>query len=164
MLSITREFSHKSHGELGKITIALSESGVISLTNEMAETPEPVALTPVAATYLLNYSLRALQDAYAGATDSPEAVGMFNQRLDAILTGTVGTRVSNAATFEERTIRAVVRDILKSQKKFNKAKHDDEALDAIFAKNAEKLQPMVDQRIAAAKEQAELKANATITL
>lgn len=153
---IAREFIHAQHGNLGTAKLALTDKGELVLNG--------TALNGPATEYLLNYSLRALQDAYAGAKNADEAKAFYGKRLDAIASGTINQRVATGVTFEQRQARIVMRDTLKALGKFDKDKHDADALDALFAKNAATMQPILDKRLAQIKREAELKANADIKL
>jgi len=149
-MQVVREFAKREtqksdwSGEIGRIVLE-TDATVMKLNGK------PIPLGSME--YLLTFALQAFQDAYAGAQSLGDATGNFNKKLDAVIAGTIGVRSGGGTSVsdETRISRQVVREILR--KKLDKTVYDrdykdnDEAVDAAFAKNSEKLQPFVDERL-----------------
>lgn len=148
---ITREFNHKTFGNIGKVELV---GKVDSITVDGTDLPGD------SVEYLLRFALQSLQDSYAGAKTEDEAKTFFAKKLDNLIKGEIGSRgPGNAVSEEVRVGRIVMRElylanIKKADDKAAKAawkELDEEAkikrLDAMLAKNAETLAPMVAKRI-----------------
>jgi hypothetical protein len=142
-------------GDIGRVVLE-TDASVIKLNGK------PVPLQSME--YLLTFALQAFQDAYAGAQSAEEAKSFFEKKLAACIDGTIGVRGAGGGSVSEETrvIRQVVREILRKrlEKEAYEAKYkdDDEAVDAAFVKNEEKLRPFVDARLEELKKERERKA------
>lgn len=83
IMEINRNYSHKTHGNIGAATLVVPD-GKWTLNGTV--------LPESSVEHLVRFALQTLQDAYAGADNSAEAVAFFNAKLDKILKGTIGTR------------------------------------------------------------------------
>jgi len=149
-----REFAHRNYGAIGRVVLS---ADVASVTLNGSELPVG------SVEYLLNFALQSLQDAYAGAKNEAEAKGAFNTKLDKLIAGTIGTRSGGAGVSDEvRIQRQVVREVLRKnlEKAVYEAKYkdDDEAVDAVYAKNEAKLADEVKTRLAKLAEERARKA------
>ena len=129
-------------GEIGKV-----ELGVPSMEGWMLD-GKPLPTQSVA--YLCNFALQAFQDAYAGAKDLGEAQANFAKKLKSVVDGTMGMKgeAADETTTAQRFV-VLKQLVLKAKAAGGVApKYTNEQLDAIFAKNAEKLADMVKDRIA----------------
>lgn len=155
---IVREFNHRTFGHIGKVT--LEHDVKVMKLNGMPLGAESIE-------YLLTFALQSLQDAYAGAKTEAEAQAAFAKKRDAVIAGTIGTRISNGVSEETRVVRQVVRALIKAKLGAKSAgwaeftgKSDaaqDEYLDEVFAKNEAKLRPAVDKRLDEIKRKREAK-------
>lgn len=160
MVQVTREYNHKTFGNVGKVVLE-SDTTVVKLNGK------PIPADSVE--YLLNFALQSLQDAYAGSANADEAKASFAKKFDAIVGGTLGAR-SGAAAVDELTKvqRQIVRAILKAQlgaksdawqELMDKSESDQNTfLDEKFAKNSEKLAGPVAERMAELKAERDRKA------
>lgn len=157
---IKRTFNHKTFGLIGEVAL---DAAVTKMQIDGKDLPVG------SVEYLLNFALQSLQDAYAGAKTQQEAVAMFAKKRDALIAGTIGVRVGGGSVDDEtRIARNIVKGALKT--KMGKDSADWKAftglsdadmnakLDAVFAKNKDKLQPKVDAEVAALKAERERKA------
>ena len=169
-MEITRNYTHRTYGNIGSVTFE-SPKGKYSINGH--------DLPDVSVAHLMTFALQTLQDAYAGAKNTDEALGAFNSKLDKLLNGTIGTRGSGDGADERtRVARSIVQAAMKA--KFGAKSPEwaeftgrsDEAqvarLDEIFAENEATFAPAVDEEIArrAAKRAAKenLAASVEVTL
>jgi len=119
--------------------------------------------TSIARDLLLHGLKQKVADAASGAQTEAEAQGAMQKAVDAVLAGEWSSR-GEGVSDRTKVERAVARDVLRA--KLDKAEwkafteestmQQNKRLDDIYAKNAAKLSPVVDKRIAdAAKERAE---------
>lgn len=160
-MKVEREYSHRTYGAIGSVTLEAEVKGA-KLDGK--------ALPESSVTYLLNFALQSLQDAYAGAKTQDEAKAAFAKKLDAIVQGTLGQRSGGGVSEFVRIARSITRGLLKDKygakspewAKFTGLADDvqDAKLDEIFAKNEATLKPKVEAEIA--RREAERKAKAKI--
>lgn len=165
---ITRKYAHAAHGDLGEVTIAVSDKGKLLLNGK--------ELADKAAEYLLTYAGRTFQDAYAGAKNAQDALAAFEQRFIAVAENTIGTRSGGGGGVDEftRVARMIVRKAFKdnngadseAREKFMalEADEQDAKLDEWFAGNEEAFRPVVEAEVASRKAERERRkalANAT---
>lgn len=157
-MQTVREFSHRRFGAIGRVVLE-ADVKVVKLNGQ----PLPEGSVE----YLLNFALQSLQDAYAGAGTEAEAKGAFGTKLDRLIAGTIGVRLGGGTSVSEeiRVARQITRAKLKAG--LEKAvyerdyKDNDDAVDAVFAKNEVKLRPFVDEKLAELKREREAKAKLT---
>lgn len=146
---INREFNHKTYGAIGKVEL-VADVKTLTVDGE--------ALPGDSVEYLLRFALQSLQDAYAGAKTEAEAKEFFGKKLKNLLAGEIGSRgPGNAVSEETRVGRVVMRELylakIKGDDVARKAwKEMDEPakiarLDAMIAKNAEAITPLVTKRM-----------------
>lgn len=108
-------------------------------------------------TYLMNFALQSLQDAYAGAESLSDAKARWQAKYDALVDGTVGARGSGGGVSDETTAQryvmkrayfAQVDDAKKAAFKDMEPADQADLLDRLFAKNAAKLATAVADRLA----------------
>src|SRR5687768_7376644 len=100
-MEYNRSYNHKTFGAIGSVVLEVPK-GKYRLNG--------TDLPDVSVTHLMTFALQTLQDAYAGAKSTDEALGAFNQKLDKLLNGTIGTRGSGDGADERtRVARSVVR-------------------------------------------------------
>lgn len=105
-MEIIRNYAHRTHGAIGAVTF-VAPDGTYTLNGK--------ALPESSIAHLLRFALQTLQDAYAGATDAAECVGAFDKKLNAIINGTLGTRMGGNGVDEETSVaRSIVRMALKT--------------------------------------------------
>lgn len=113
-------------------------------------------------TYLMNFALQSLQDAYAGAESLSDAKARWQAKYDALVDGTVGVRGSGGGVSDETTAQryvmkrayfAQVDDAKKAAFKDMEPADQADLLDRLFAKNADKLAKAVTERLAAMAEE-----------
>lgn len=106
-MEINRNYSHKTHGNIGAATLVVPD-GKWTLNGTV--------LPESSVEHLARFALQTLQDAYAGADNSAEAVAFFNAKLDKIINGTIGTRGGGDGA-DPRTLieRSFVRRSVKDQ-------------------------------------------------
>lgn len=165
--TINRQFNHREHGTIGAVEFTAPE-GTYKLDGK--ELPE------ASVRYLLNYALRALQDAYAGAGDKEEATDSFNARYKALIDGTVNQRQGTGLSTEQRVALAIVKAWIKDNlSKLGKhkdtyvkadAKGKNKIALAIWESNKDAFAPLVDEEMARreAKAKALAKVKADISL
>lgn len=158
---IKRTFTHKTFGLIGEVNLKAPEGLAIELNGKQL----PVGSVE----YLLTFALQSLQDAYAGAKTEAEAVTSWEKKRDAIIAGTVGVRVGGSSVSDETRIgRKLIRDALKTKmgkdsaewKEFTGLSDADQnaKLDALYAKNKDKLAPKVQSELDALRAERERKA------
>ena len=107
---------------------------------------------------LLHGLKQKVADAASGATTEAEALGAMGKAIDAILAGEWSSRATGGVDERKRTERQIARTALKAKlggtsagwKEFTGLADAAQAakLDAIYAKNAAKLLPAVDSKLA----------------
>lgn len=149
-MDYNRTFTHRTYGKVGDV-VFITPKGKYALNG--TELPES------SVAHLMTFALQTLQDAYAGAKSTDEALGMFNGKLDKLLNGTIGTRGSGDGADERtRVARQLVRGLVKTKygskspewATFIGLSDDDQnaKLDAMFAANEAALSGAVDEKIA----------------
>lgn len=106
-MEYARSFDHRG----GKTSVAFGHIGAVTFTVPDGEYRLNGAVLPESSVrhLLETYALQSLQDAYAGAKSTDEALGSFNKRLDALLNGTMGVRGSgDGADYRTIVMRSVV--------------------------------------------------------
>lgn len=149
-MDYNRKFTHRTFGHIGDVTFTVPK-GKFAINGQ--ELPD----TSVA--HLMTFALQTLQDAYAGAKSTDEALGAFNGKLDKLLNGTIGTRgTGDGADERTRVARSVVQQAAKA--KFGAKSpewatftglSDDEQnakLDEWYADNREAFDPAVEEEMA----------------
>lgn len=102
-----RNYTHRTYGNIGEVTF-VAPKGKFTLNGQ--ELPES------SVAHLMGFALQTLQDAYAGAKSTDEALGAFNGKLDKLLNGTIGTRGSGDGVDERtRVARSVVMSAAKAK-------------------------------------------------
>lgn len=148
-MQVVRNYSKRAteksswDGEIGKVVLECN-------TTTMKLNGKPIPEASIE--YLLNFSLQALQDAYAGADSLESAKGLWAKKLDAITAGTLGMRTGGGTDERTTVARSIVKGLLKT--KYGKDSEafkalTDDKLDAVFAKNEAALGPKVDAEVAA---------------
>lgn len=149
-MEYNRTYNHKTYGNIGAVTFDVPK-GSFKLNGQ--------ALPDASVSHLMTFALQTLQDAYAGAKSTDEALGAFNQKLDKLLNGTIGTRGSGDGADERtRVARSVVRLAAKARFGSKSADWvtftglDDDAqnvkLDAWYTANAAAFDPAIDEEMA----------------
>jgi hypothetical protein len=169
-MEYNRTFTHRTFGNIGEVAFAVPKGKFTLNGHELPET---------SVAHLMVFALQTLQDAYAGAKSTDEALGAFNGKLDKLLNGTIGTRGSGDGADERtRVARQIVRGLVKAKFGSKSAEWatftglDDAAqnakLDELFAANEAALAGAVDEKIAelaaARAKRGELAKDVTITL
>jgi len=167
-MEYNRSFNHKVYGAIGAVTFE-TPKGSFKLNG--ANLPEP------SVDHLMTFALQTLQDAYAGAKSTDEALGAFNAKLDRILNGEIGVRgTGDGASERTRVERSVMMAAAKIRFGAKSAEWatftglaDDAKnakLDAWYAANAAGLSGAVDEEMArrAAKRDANKNLAATVTI
>lgn len=145
-MEYNRSYTHKTYGKIGDVTFSVPKGKFAINGTELPD--QSVA-------HLMTFALQTLQDAYAGAKSTDEALGAFNGKLDKLLNGTIGTRGSGDGADERtRVARQIVRGLVKAKygakssewKTFiGLADADQNAkLDAIYNANTEKSEKLVE--------------------
>jgi len=154
-MDITREYNHRKHGEIGKVTFTAPDG---KYTVNGKELPAS------GVAHLLTFALQSFQDAYAGADNHDEAVALHDKKVQAVINGTVGTR-TGGVTDIHRVMRSLARKVLRRDmttdefKAFNATEKTEQnaKLDAMVEANADAYESAADKHIKAeAKRQAEL--------
>ena len=149
-MEYVRSFNHRTFGAIGSVTFAVPKGKYTINGNELPES---------SVAHLMTFALQTLQDAYAGAKSTDEALGAFNGKLDKLLNGTIGTRGSGDGADERtRVARQIVRGLVKAKLGGKSPEWatftglDDAAqnakLDEWFTANEAALTPAVDDKIA----------------
>lgn len=165
-MEYTRNYTHRTFGNIGSVTFDVP-NGTFKLNGQK--------LPDASVAHLMTFALQTLQDAYAGAKSTDEALGAFNGKLDKLLNGTIGTRGSGDGADERtRVARSVVYAAMKA--KFGAKSpewaeftgRDDDAqatrLDEIYAENESVFAGAVDDEMAARAAKRERKANLAATV
>ena len=147
---ITRNYTHRTFGAIGAVEFGVPKG---KFTLNGTELPD------ASVAHLMTFALQTLQDAYAGAKSTDEALGAFNGKLDKLLNGTIGTRSSGDGADERtRVARSVTMSAAKA--KFGAKSPDwatftgldDDAknakLDGWYAANAAAFDPAIDEEMA----------------
>ena len=149
-MEITRSFNHRTFGAIGAVTLTAPKGKYAINGNDLPES---------SVNHLLTFALQTLQDAYAGAKSTDEALGAFNGKLDKMLNGTIGTR-SGGDGADERTRVARSVTMAAAKAKFGSKSPewatftglDDDAknakLDGWFTANEAAFAPAVDEEMA----------------
>jgi hypothetical protein len=149
-METARNFTHRTYGNIGAVTF-VTPKGKYTLNG--TELPD------ASVAHLMTFALQTLQDAYAGAKSTDEALGAFNGKLDKLLNGTIGTR-SGGDGADERT--RVARSVTMSAAKakfgakspewatFTGLSDNDKnaKLDGWYAANAAAFDPAIDEEMA----------------
>jgi hypothetical protein len=149
-MDYNRTFTHRTYGKIGVVTFTVPKGKYILNGTELPES---------SVAHLMTFALQTLQDAYAGAKSTDEALGAFNGKLDKLLNGTIGTRgTGDGADERTRVARQLVRGLVKAKYGSKSSEWaaftglDDAAqaakLDAMFAANEAALSGAVDEKIA----------------
>lgn len=168
MTDYTRSYTHRTYGNIGAVTFGVPKG---KFTLNGSELPE------ASVDHLMVFALQTLQDAYAGAKSTDEALGAFNGKLDKLLNGTIGTRGSGDGA-DERTRVARSVTMAAAKAKFGSKSpewatftglSDDERnakLDGWYAANAAAFDPAIDEEMArrAAKRDANKSLGAAIAI
>lgn len=167
-MEYNRSFNHRTFGAIGAVTFE-TPKGKYVLNG--AELPDS------SVAHLMTFALQTLQDAYAGAKSTDEALGAFNGKLDKLLNGTIGTRsAGDGADERTRVARSVTMAAAKAKfgaKSANWATFtgldDDEKnakLDGWYAANAVAFDPAIDEEMArrAAKRDANKALGASVAI
>lgn len=141
---INRNYSHKRFGEVGSAEF-VAPDGTFFLDGSV--------LPDASVRHLLTFALQTLQDAYAGAENADEAIAAFLKKREKLLDGTLGERTGTGVDAFTAVMRQVVRPIVKAKLGGAVWKTLSEPeriarIDAAFAKNDEKLRPLVEKEIA----------------
>ena len=167
-MEYNRSYTHRTFGAVGSVTFEVPK-GKYRLNGH--------DLPDASVAHLMTFALQTLQDAYAGAKSTDEALGAFNGKLDKLLNGTIGTRgTGDGADERTRVARSVVQQAAKA--KFGAKSPewatftglDDAArnakLDGWYEANTEAFDPAIDEEIArrAAKRNAKAGLAAAVTM
>ena len=99
-MEYNRSYTHRTYGNIGAVTFEVPKGKYRINGNDLPE---------ASVAHLMTFALQTLQDAYAGAKSTDEALGAFNGKLDKLLNGTIGTRGSGDGADERtRVARSVV--------------------------------------------------------
>lgn len=149
-MDYTRTFTHRTYGKIGDVTFTTPKGKYAINGTELPES---------SVAHLMTFALQTLQDAYAGAKSTDEALGAFNGKLDKLLNGTIGTRSGGDGADERtRVARQLVRGLVKAKYGAKSTEWTaftglaDDAqnakLDAMYAANEAALASAVDEKIA----------------
>jgi hypothetical protein len=106
-MDYNRTFTHRTYGKIGDITFTVPKGRYAINGNDLPES---------SVAHLMTFALQTLQDAYAGAKNTDEALAAFNGKYDKLLNGTIGTRTSGDGADERtRVARSVVRGVVKAK-------------------------------------------------
>lgn len=167
-MEYNRTFTHRTYGKIGDV-VFVTPKGKYTINGQ--ELPES------SVAHLMTFALQTLQDAYAGAKSTDEALGAFNGKLDKLLNGTIGTRGSGDGADERtRVARSVTMSAAKAKfgaKSPEWAKFtglDDDAknakLDGWYEANRAAFDPAVDEEMTrrAAKRDAKASLAGTVNI
>lgn len=149
-MEYNRTFTHRTFGKIGDVTFTVPK-GKFALNEQ--------ELSDASVAHLMTFALQTLQDAYAGAKSTDEALGAFNAKYDKLINGTIGTRTSGDGADERtRVARQLVRGLVKTKygskstewATFTGLSDADQnaKLDAMFAANEAALSGAVDEKLA----------------
>lgn len=167
-MEYNRSFTHRTFGAIGSVTFE-TPKGRYAINGTV--------LPESSVAHLMTFALQTLQDAYAGAKSTDEALGAFNGKLDKLLNGTIGTRGSGDGA-DERTRVARSVTMAAAKAKFGAKSPewatftglDDEAknakLDGWYEANRAAFDPAIDEEMArrAAKRDAKAGLAATVAI
>lgn len=150
-MEYNRSFTHRTFGAIGAVTFE-APKGRYAING--------AALPDSSVAHLMTFALQTLQDAYAGAKSTDEALGAFNGKLDKLLNGTIGTRAAGDGASERTRVERSIMLAAAKAKFGSKSPEwatftglDDDAknakLDAWYAKNETELSGAVDDEMAA---------------
>ncbi len=106
-MTINRTFTHRTFGHIGAVEFATPKGKYVLNGTELPES---------SVAHLMTFALQTLQDAYAGAKSTDEALGAFNGKLDKLLNGTIGTRAAGDGADERtRVARSVTMQAAKAK-------------------------------------------------
>lgn len=106
-MEYNRIFTHRTFGAIGSVVLSIPKGRYTINGQELPES---------SVAHLAVFALQTLQDAYAGAKSTDEALGAFNGKLDKLLNGTIGTRGSGDGADERtRVMRSVVHSAAKAK-------------------------------------------------
>lgn len=106
-MDMYRTFTHRTYGKIGDVTFTVPK-GKFAINGQ--ELPES------SVAHLMTFALQTLQDSYAGAKSTDEALGAFNGKLDKLMNGTIGTRgTGDGADERTRVARSVVQQAAKAK-------------------------------------------------
>lgn len=106
-MEYNRTFTHRTFGAIGAVTFT-APNGKYAINGTV--------LPDASVAHLMTFALQTLQDAYAGAKSTDEALGAFNGKLDKLLNGTIGTRgTGDGADERTRVARSVVQQAAKAK-------------------------------------------------
>lgn len=151
-------------GRIGDCNLQLNVEGPVLLNGQ--------TIPASSVEYLLNFALQSMQDAYAGADSLSAAIGAFEKKRDAIITGTLGARGYGDGVSHFQTIaRRIVRGLFKAKYGAKSAEwaeftalsdaQQNATLDGKYMANEEKLEPVVRAEVARLAEEARAKAAIT---
>lgn len=149
-MEYARTFNHRTFGKIGEVTFVVPKGKYVLNGNELPDS---------SVAHLMTFALQTLQDAYAGAKNTDEALGAFNAKFDKLINGTIGTRTGGDGADERtRVARQIVRGLVKAKygakssewAAFTGLSDADQnaKLDAMYAANEAKLAGAVDDKIA----------------
>lgn len=145
-----RSFNHRTFGAIGAVELSIPK-GKWSINGQ--ELPES------SVAHLANFALQTLQDSYAGAKSAEEAKVRFEDKLEKLLDGTIGTR-SGGSGVDERTsvMRSVVKQAMKAKfgakspewAEFTGRSDDDQnaKFAEVYEANAAVFDPAIDKELA----------------
>lgn len=149
-MEYNRSYTHRTYGNIGNVTFAVPKGKYVLNGTELPE---------ASVAHLMTFALQTLQDAYAGAKSTDEALGAFNGKLDKLLNGTIGTRgTGDGADERTRVARSVVQQAAKA--KFGAKSPEwatftgldtadqNEKLDAWYEANKDAFDPAIDEEMA----------------
>jgi hypothetical protein len=106
-MEYNRTFTHRTYGKVGDVVFTTPKGKYVLNGTELPDN---------SVAHLMTFALQTLQDAYAGAKSTDEALGAFNQKLDKLLNGTIGTRSGGDGADERtRVARSVVHSAAKAK-------------------------------------------------
>jgi len=99
-MEYNRTFTHRTFGKIGDVTFTVPKGKFALNGNDLSD---------ASVAHLMTFALQTLQDAYAGAKTTDEALGAFNAKYDKLINGTIGTRSGGDGADERtRVARSVV--------------------------------------------------------
>lgn len=149
-MEYNRSFTHRTFGAIGAVTFE-TPKGRYAING--------IVLPESSVAHLMTFALQTLQDAYAGAKSTDEALGAFNGKLDKLLNGTIGTRAAGDGADERTRVARSVAMAAAKAKFGSKSPEwatftglDDDAknakLDGWYAANAVAFDPAIDEEMA----------------
>lgn len=149
-MEYNRTFTHRTFGKIGDVVFTVPKGKYVLNGTDLPES---------SVAHLMTFALQTLQDAYAGAKSTDEALGSFNQKLDKLLNGTIGTRTGGDGADERtRVARQLVRGLVKTKYGSKSTEwasftglsdtEQNAKLDALYAANEAALSGAVDEKLA----------------